>query len=102
MKARIHLNAGIAFESIQKPQKRLILSLSGGFGLLLSLNAGLLVVLSLSDFGENAGFRTLSFKSSQSTIQGFIFLDADFCHLVFPPSALTTVLHLNRYIGYYT
>ncbi len=71
--------------------QRLILSLSGGFGFLLSLYAGLLVVLSLSDLGENAGLSALSFESSQSTIQGFVFLDADFCHLVFPPSALTTV-----------
>lgn len=44
-------------------------------------------MLSFADLSENAGFRALSFKSSQGIIKRFIVFDMDFSQLQFPPSA---------------
>jgi ABC-type branched-subunit amino acid transport system permease subunit len=61
----------------------LIFVLAGGLGFLTALDAGALVVLLLSEVGQNAGLRAAALESLQSVVQRLVFLDVDFRH-VFP------------------
>lgn len=61
----------------------LVLVLASGLGFLTALDAGALVVLLLSEVGQNAGLRAAALESLQSVIQRLVFLDVDFRH-VFP------------------
>ena len=61
----------------------LILVLASGLGFLAALDAGALVVLLLSEVGQNAGLRAAALESLQSVVQRLVFLDVDFRH-VFP------------------
>lgn len=62
---------------------KLILALTGSFGFLLALYAGLLIMLALAGLGENTVARGLALETTQGALQGFILLDANFRH-VFP------------------
>lgn len=68
---------GFAFSSI--------LALAGGFGLLLALHTGLLVVLTTTDLGEDATAGALALPSLESAFQGFVFSDSDFHFSPSPP-----------------
>ena len=67
--------------------KLLKLTLSSCFSLLLALYAGLLVALSLTKLGQYAGLNALSFKTTKSAVESFVFFYSDFCHFLFslPP-----------------
>ena len=71
----------------QRQIKLLVFALSSGFRLLLTLNTRLFVVFSLAKFGEDAGTSALTFKATKGTVQGLAFLNSNFCHYLFPPSA---------------
>ncbi len=61
----------------------LVFVLASGLGFLAALDAGALVVLLLSEVGQNAGLRAAALESLQSVVQRLVFLDVDFRH-VFP------------------
>ena len=58
----------------------LSLVLTGSFGLLLPLQAGAHVMLSLLDLSDNAFLGAATLKSSQSALQRFILFHANFGH----------------------
>ena len=60
-------------------------ALSGCFGLLLALYAGLLVVLTLTQLCLNAALEVRSLESTESAVNAFVLLDVDLCHLFFTP-----------------
>ena len=64
---------------------RSILALAGGFSLLLALHAGLLIVLTTTDLGEDATAGALALPSLESAFQGFVFSDSDFQFSPSPP-----------------
>lgn len=61
--------------------KSLILALTCSLGLLLSLDAGLFVVLSFANLLNNSIARSLPLEPSQGAVQGFIFFYFDLAHL---------------------
>ena len=61
----------------------LVLVLAGGLGFLAALDAGALVVLLLTEIGQNAGLCAAALESLQSIVQRLVLLDVDFRH-VFP------------------
>ena len=61
------------------------LALSSCLSLLLTLNAGLFVMLSLAKLGKNTGLYALSFKATKCIVKSFIFFYSNFCHLYIPP-----------------
>ena len=65
----------------------LILSLSCSFRLLLTLYAGLFIVLSLTELCEYTGACTLLLEATKSVIKRFAFSELNFCHFYFPPLA---------------
>ena len=67
--------------------RKLPLALAGRFGLLLALDAGLLVMLPLPGFCEDAGTGSHALEPSQSALQRFVIANTYFRHLVFPPLA---------------
>ena len=62
----------------------LILALACSFGFLLTLYAGLFVMLSLAKFGKHTGACALTLKATQSTVEGFALLQLYFCHVLYP------------------
>ena len=76
--------SGLFREDRGMAQDRSILALAGGFRLLLALDAGLLIMLTLADFRQNAGPGTLPFEALQRAFQRFILFHTDFRHS-FPP-----------------
>ena len=66
-------------------------ALTSSFGLFLSLYRGLLVMLSLANFLDNAVTRSLAFKASECAVKRFIFLNFNLAHYIFPPSAFAWV-----------
>ena len=56
------------------------LALSRSFGLLLTLYAGLLVVLSLTELCKYSGTCTLTLKPTKGAVEIFAFLDSYLCH----------------------
>ena len=75
-------------ESFFRKDKLLILSLSSSLRLLLTLYAGLLIMLSLTKLGKNAGLLALSLETTKCTVESLIFFYSYFCHHYFPPFAL--------------
>ena len=69
-------------------KKLLILAFSGSLRLLLALYAGLLIMLSLTKLGKNAGLLALSLKTTKRAVESLIFFYSNFCHHYFPPFAL--------------
>lgn len=53
---------------------------ASSFGFLFAFYRRLLIMLSFTNFVENASACALSLKSSQSTIQRLVIFDANFCH----------------------
>ena len=71
------------------------LAFSSCFSLLLALNAGLLVALSLTKLGQNTGLNALSLKATKRAIESLVFFYSDFCHFsIFPPFAVQRELIL--------
>ena len=67
-----------------------VFALSGGFGFLLPLYAGLFVMLSLAKLGKDAGTSALPFETTQSTVKCLAFSDFYFCHSFSLPSHSTS------------
>jgi len=65
----------------------LLAVLTGGLRLLAALDAGALVVLTLTDLGQHSGLGTAALKALQGALQRLVFSHTDFRHLYFPPSA---------------
>ena len=63
---------------------KLILTLTGSFGFLLALYAGLLIMLTPTDLSEDARARALTFEPFQGTLQGLVFAYTNF-HFFIPP-----------------
>ena len=68
---------------------KLILALTGSFGFLLALYAGLLIMLTLANLSHNARARALALETLESALQGFVFLDSYFRHLFSLPSPIS-------------
>ena len=64
--------------------KLLVLSLACCFRLLLALNAGLLVVLTLAKIGQDVRPCALTLEATESTVQRLALFYLDFCHDFFP------------------
>ena len=62
-------------------EKLFILSLSCSLRLLLTLYAGLFVVLSLTKLSENARTSGCALKATKCTIKRLAFFNFDFCHV---------------------
>ena len=62
----------------------LVLSLACCFRLLLALNAGLLVVLTLAKIGQDVRPCALTLEATESTVQRLALFYLDFCHDFFP------------------
>ena len=60
--------------------KVLPFALTGGFGLFLALNAGLFIMLALTNFLKNAAAGALPLKPFERTFQGLIFADTNLGH----------------------
>ena len=65
----------------------LILALTGCFGLLLALYAGLLIMFTLANFLNDAITCALALKTLQSTLQRLVLAYTDFRHCYLPPLA---------------
>ena len=63
-----------------KGLSKLPFALAGSFRLLITLYAGLLIMLALTDFLENAATGTLPLKPFERTFQGLIFTNTDLRH----------------------
>ena len=66
-----------------------VAALPSGFRLLLALYAGLLIMLTLTNLGHDAGAGALALETLQSAFQGFVFLDTYFRHLFYLPSPIS-------------
>lgn len=73
-------------ERIPPPRGSLVLALSRGLGLLLALDARLLIMLSLAKLCENAGTGGCTLEATECAVERLAFLHSDFCHLFSPPS----------------
>ena len=69
----------------------LLAVLAGGFGLLAALDAGALVMLTLTDLGQHTRLGTAALETLQSALQRLIFTNTNFRHLYFPPSGASGV-----------
>ena len=67
---------------IGKSIEALILVFASGFRFFATLDAGALVILLLTEIGQNTGFCTTAFKTLQRAIQGFIFLHVNLRHFI--------------------
>lgn len=56
------------------------LALPSGLGLFLALHGRFLIMFSLTELHEDAGFLTRTLKTAESTVDRLVFLHADFCH----------------------
>ena len=69
--------------------QKLPLALTGGFCLFLTLDAGLLIMLALAHFLENATAGALPLKPFERTFQGLIFADTYLGHCYPSPRSRT-------------
>ena len=69
--------------------KVLPFALTGGFGLFLALNAGLFIMLALTNFLKNAAAGALPLKPFERTFQGLIFADTNLGHFYPSPRSFT-------------
>jgi hypothetical protein len=69
---------------LEKQIELLKLSLTSSFGLLLTLNRGLLIMLSLTDLLLNTSLSAASLESAKSTVQRFILFHDYSCHILEP------------------
>ena len=104
-------NSDPSFESLKYKQKKsgislneiplfllgtklLELALSCSLSLLLTLYAGLLVMLSLAKLGKNTGLYALSLEATKRVVESLILFNSDFSHLYFPPLGVRKRLNL--------
>ena len=80
--------------------KLFVFALSCCLGLLLALNAGLLVMLTLTHLTHDARLGYLSLKSAECVFKRFVFLDSDFCHFISLPSLSAKELYIYSLILY--
>ena len=80
--------------------KLFVFALSCCLGLLLALNAGLLVMLTLTHLTHDARLGYLSLKSAECVFKRFVFLDSDFCHFISLPSLSAKELYINSFLLY--
>ena len=64
--------------------KLLVLSLACSLRLLLTLYAGLFVVLSLTKLGKDSRTSTLTLKATERAVKRLALFYFNFCHLLFP------------------
>ena len=64
----------------------LLTVLTSGLGLLAALDAGALVVLTLTDLSQDTRLGAAALEALQSALQRLIFTNTNFRHLYFPPS----------------
>ena len=76
---------------IIKSYKLLVLSLACSLRLLLTLYAGLFIVLSLTKLGKDTRTSTLTLKTTERAVQGLALFHFNFCHLFSLPSLLKQV-----------
>ena len=82
-----------------KPSIKLLkLTLSCSLSLLLALNAGLFVMLSLTKLGKNTGLYALSLETTKRVIESLVLFNSDFCHLYFPSPRLAKRYYLNFFV----
>ena len=67
---------------------KLPLALTGGFGLFLAFDAGLLVMLAFTHFLENAAAGALPLEPFERTFQGLIFADTNLGHCYPSPRSI--------------
>jgi len=60
--------------------RKLPFALTGGFGLFLALDAGLFIMLALTNFLKDAAAGALPLKPFERTFQGLIFADTNLRH----------------------
>ena len=66
-------------------------ALAGGFSLFLAFNAGLLVMLTLANFLEDAAAGALPLKPFERTFQGLIFADTNLGHCYPSPRSINVL-----------
>ena len=66
---------------------KLILALTGSFGFLLALYAGLFIVFTTTYFGQDAAAGSLALEPLKSTFQGLVFTYANFHQFPSPLNA---------------
>ena len=78
----------------------LLAVLTGGLRLLAALDAGTLVVLTLTHLGQHSRLGAATLKALQGALQRLVFSHTDFRHLYFPPSARGGVspAHVGPYL----
>ena len=67
----------------------LILVLASSLGLLATLHAGALIMLTLADLCDDAGLGAAALETLQSAVDGLALFDMDLRHLYFPPSEVS-------------
>ena len=73
-----------------KSAKLLPFALTGGLGLFLALNAGLFIMLALTNFLKNATAGALPLEPFERTFQGLIFADTNLGHCYPSPRSITS------------
>ena len=71
-----------------------VLALTGGLSLLLALDAGLLVMLALTDFLDDACAGALTLEALQGALQGFVLTNTNLGHC--NPSFRSSRLDISR------
>ena len=66
-----------------------LLVLASGLRLLATLDAGALIMLSLTNFGDDASLGAAALETLQSAVDGLAVLHMNFRHLYFPPSEVS-------------
>ena len=64
-------------------------ALTSSLRFLLAFHGGLLIMLSLTNLGQNAGFRAGALKPPEGAVQRFVIFDSDLCHFFIPSSRPT-------------
>ena len=64
----------------------IVFALSCSLGFLLAANAGLFVMLALTNLLLNTGLRAAAFESAKRAVKGFVFFYDDTRHCSYPPS----------------
>ena len=66
-----------------------LLVLASSLRLLATLDAGAFIMLSLTDFSDDASLCTATLKTLQCAVDGLAVLNMDLRHLYFPPSEIS-------------
>ena len=82
----LDIKTAAAFAAAVYGLVELLAILAGSLGLLAALDAGALVMLTLTDLGQHAGLGAAALEALQGALQRLVLSDTDFRHLYFPPS----------------